>query len=158
MQIKEKWSKDEEGQLLTLDFGKNGKGISDELSIIGKRIEELSKDNCVYLHHESFIDTADDVYELKFVLIPISESEQPNPIMGKALTLGEKRCHIDFNPSSDDKIGTFKRMMANAIDYCNDELQNTEDGEAKRCFSIAMTELETAQMYGVKGIAKGLKK
>lgn len=74
------------------------------------------------------------------------------------MTLGEKRCHIDFNPSSDDKIGTFKRMMANAIDYCNDELQNTEDGEAKRCFSIAMTELETAQMYGVKGIAKGLKK
>ena len=75
----------------------------------------------------------------------------------RELTLGEKRCHITFNPSSDDKIGTFKRMMADAIDYCNNELKNTEDGEAKRCFSIAMTELETAQMYGVKGIAKGLK-
>jgi hypothetical protein len=73
------------------------------------------------------------------------------------LTLGEKRCHINFNPSSDDKIGTFKRMMAEAIDYCNDELNNTEDPEARRCFSIAMTELETAQMYAVKGIAKGLK-
>jgi hypothetical protein len=73
------------------------------------------------------------------------------------LTLGEKRCHINFNPSSDDKIGTFKRMMAEAIDYCNDELNNTEDSEARRCFSIAMTELETAQMYAVKGIAKGLK-
>jgi hypothetical protein len=75
----------------------------------------------------------------------------------KQMTLGEERCHINFNPSSDDKIGTFKRMIADAIDYCNAELQNTEDGEAKRCFSIAMTELETAQMYGVKGIAKGLK-
>ena len=74
------------------------------------------------------------------------------------MTLGEKRCHINFNPSSDDKIGTFKRMMADAIDYCNNELQQTEDGEAKRCFRIAMTELETAQMYGVKGIAKGLPK
>jgi hypothetical protein len=74
------------------------------------------------------------------------------------MTLGESRCHINFNPSSDDKIGTFKRMMANAIDYCNNELQSTVDGEAKRCFSIAMTELETAQMYAVKGIAKGLKK
>lgn len=73
------------------------------------------------------------------------------------MTLGEKRCHIGFNPSSDDKIGTFKRMMADAIDYCNFELNNTEDSEAKRCFSIAMTELETAQMYAVKGIAKGLK-
>jgi len=75
----------------------------------------------------------------------------------REMTLGEKRCHINFNPSSDDKIGTFKRMMADAIDYCNNELQSTEDPEAKRCFSIAMTELETAQMYGVKGIAKGLK-
>ena len=74
------------------------------------------------------------------------------------MTLGEKRCHINFNPSSDDKIGTFKRMMANAIDYCNHELSSTEDPEAKRCFSIAMTELETAQMYAVKGIAKGLPK
>jgi hypothetical protein len=34
----------------------------------------------------------------------------------------------------------------------------TEDPEAKRCFALAMTDLETAQMYGVKGIAKGLKK
>lgn len=76
----------------------------------------------------------------------------------QSMTLGESRCHINFNPSSDDKIGTFKRMMADAIDYCNNELQSTEDSEAKRCFSIAMTELETAQMYAVKGIAKGLKK
>jgi hypothetical protein len=76
MKIKEKWSKDEEVQLLTFDFGKNGNGISDELNIIGKRIEELSKDNCVYLHHKSFIDTADDVYELGFVLIPKSLQEE----------------------------------------------------------------------------------
>ena len=75
----------------------------------------------------------------------------------KQLTLGEKRCHVNFNPPSDDKIGQFKRMMADAIDYCNNELMATQDPEAKRCFSIAMTELETAQMYAVKGIAKGLK-
>jgi hypothetical protein len=73
------------------------------------------------------------------------------------MTLGELRCHINFNPSADDKIGTFKKMMADAIDYMNNEIMSTDDGEAKRCFSIAMTELETAQMYGVKGIAKGLK-
>lgn len=73
------------------------------------------------------------------------------------MTLGQKRVHLNFNPSEDDKIGMFKKMMADAIDFCNDESQNTEDGEAKRCFSIAMTELENAQMYGVKGIAKGLK-
>lgn len=83
----------------------------------------------------------------------------------RELTLGEKRCHINFNPSSDDKIGTFKRMMADAIDYCEDEiikavsLNPTQEGaeEQIRCFKIAQEHLETAQMYAVKGIAKGLK-
>jgi len=84
----------------------------------------------------------------------------------KELTLGEKRCHINFNPSSDDKIGTFKRMMADAIDYCEREiiLSRTTDSvtvdeftEQVRCFLIAQEHLETAQMYAVKGIAKGLK-
>jgi hypothetical protein len=75
----------------------------------------------------------------------------------REMTLGEKRCHIGFNPSADDKIGTFKRMMADAIDYMNNESNATTDPEAKRVFALAMTELETAQMYGVKGIAKGLK-
>jgi hypothetical protein len=81
------------------------------------------------------------------------------------LTIGEKRCHINFNPSSDDKIGTFKRMMADAIDFCEREIMlsrslktQTADEymEQVRCFKIAQDHLETAQMYAVKGIAKGL--
>jgi hypothetical protein len=81
----------------------------------------------------------------------------------RELTLGEKRCHINFNPSSDDKIGTFKRMMADAIDFCAEEIRIYEGNdfidfeEQCRCFEIAMEHLETAQMYAVKGIAKGLK-
>lgn len=79
------------------------------------------------------------------------------------MTLGEKRCHIDFNPSSDDKIGKFKRMMADAIDFLGQErlesiLSSEEYHEQARCFKIAMEHLETAQMYAVKGIAKGLNK
>jgi len=85
--------------------------------------------------------------------------EQPTQ---KPMTLGEKRCHIDFNPSSDDKIGAFKRMMADAIDFLDQErlesvLSGEEYLEQVRCFKIAMEHLETAQMYAVKGIAKGLK-
>jgi hypothetical protein len=79
----------------------------------------------------------------------------------RPMTLGEKRCHINFNPSSDDKIGKFKRMMADAIDFLNQEgydseLKHDEAYELNRCFQIAMESLETAQMYGVKGIAKSL--
>jgi len=76
----------------------------------------------------------------------------------RALTLGEQRCHVGFNPSQDNDIHTFKVMMAAAIDALMVHSEATVDPEAKRCFSIAMTELETAQMYGVKGIAKGLNK
>ena len=66
---------DQEIDLLVIDFGKNGLGITDELTIIAKRIEELSKTNYVYLHYDSFIDTADDVYTLKFVLSPKDEKQ-----------------------------------------------------------------------------------
>lgn len=80
----------------------------------------------------------------------------------KRFTLGEERCHINFNPSSNDRIGQFKRMMADAIDFCaiemyDSKLQGSEWIEQDRCFEIAMDHLETAQMYAVKGIAKGLK-
>lgn len=79
------------------------------------------------------------------------------------MTLGEKRCHLLFNPSGDDKIGTFKRMMADAIDFCEQErieslLSGEEYLEQVRCLKIAMEHLETAQMFAVKGIAKGLNK
>jgi formyltetrahydrofolate synthetase len=79
------------------------------------------------------------------------------------MTLGEKRCHINFNPSAHDKIGKFKRMMADAIDFCEKETQESllkdeEWHEQQRCFRIANEHLETAQMYAVKGIAKGLNK
>lgn len=59
---------DQEIELLVIDFGKNGQGITDELLLVGKRIEELSKVYNVYMHYDSFIDTADDVYTLKFVI------------------------------------------------------------------------------------------
>lgn len=84
-----------------------------------------------------------------------------NEAKTRPMTLGEKRCHINFNPSADGKIGTFKRMMADAIDFCDNELNKSSisisDYEQERCLIIAMEHLETAQMYAVKGIAKGLK-
>jgi hypothetical protein len=93
---------------------------------------------------------------MKFTPEEIAMSTRP-------MTLGEKRCHINFNPSEDDKIGKFKRMMADAIDFLDQEridsvLSGEEYLEQTRCFKIAMEHLETAQMYGVKGLAKSLNK
>lgn len=53
---------------LSINFGKNGYGLTDELITIGKRVKELSKYNLVYLA-DSFIDTLDDVYQLTFTLV-----------------------------------------------------------------------------------------
>lgn len=54
---------------LTIDFGKNKKGLSDELITIGNRINELSKTNTIFLR-DTFVDELDDVYQFKFVLLP----------------------------------------------------------------------------------------
>ena len=79
----------------------------------------------------------------------------------KELTLGERRVHLNFNPSSDDKIGQFKRMMADAIDFIEEIRVSNDNPDAKeinRCVAIAHTELETAKIYCVKAIEKTLNK
>jgi hypothetical protein len=58
-----------------VDFGKNGQGITNELVLIGKRIETLSEYYNVYMSSDSFIDAADDVYTLKFILSPKKEEQ-----------------------------------------------------------------------------------
>jgi hypothetical protein len=59
--------------VINFSFGKNGRGLSDELLEIGKFINTLSKDNHVYMT-DSFIDECDDVYDLKFRVTPYKEN------------------------------------------------------------------------------------
>jgi hypothetical protein len=61
-----------DGIELTIDFGKNKMGLSDELITIGQKINELSKSNTVLLL-DAFCDPADDVYQFKFLLTFKSE-------------------------------------------------------------------------------------
>ena len=57
---------------ITFSFGKNGWGLSDEMSKLGKKIEQLSQDNNVYIKDASF-DPLDDVYDITFSLEPIKK-------------------------------------------------------------------------------------
>ena len=59
---------------LVYSFGKNGPGLSDEFLQIGALINQLSKDNHVFLE-ESFIDACDDVYDFKFKVTPHEENK-----------------------------------------------------------------------------------
>jgi hypothetical protein len=58
-----------DGTVLSIDFGKNGQGLSDELITISERIKEISETNRVYLI-DTFVDQADDVYQFKFIYFP----------------------------------------------------------------------------------------
>lgn len=71
----------------------------------------------------------------------------------RELTYGEKAVGISFNPSGDTAVNTVKRYYAQIIDDMNSLRSNPEaTQEAKRLFSIAITEAQTAQMWAVKAI------
>ena len=59
--------------IINFSFGKNGQGLSNELIEIGTLIKQLSEDNHIHLI-ESSIDAVDDVYDLKFKIIPREEN------------------------------------------------------------------------------------
>ena len=55
---------DKEKGILTISFGKNGWGLSDELIKIGKVVQEYSRQNNIYIK-KCIIDTLDDVYDIE---------------------------------------------------------------------------------------------
>jgi hypothetical protein len=70
----------------------------------------------------------------------------------RELTFGEKAVQLTFNPSGNANVETIKRSFAAIIDFCNNARGQTSSGEAKRLYSVAITEAQTAQMWAVKAI------
>lgn len=69
------------------------------------------------------------------------------------LTFGQKAVGLNFNPSGDDAVANCKQGFANEIDRMNDLRGNPEStAEQKRLASIAITELQGAQMWAVKAL------
>ena len=69
------------------------------------------------------------------------------------LTFGQKAVGLTFNPSGSDEVDACKQGFANLIDQL-DMLRNHPDTspEKKRLCSVAITELQGAQMWAVKAI------
>lgn len=69
------------------------------------------------------------------------------------LTYGQRAVGITFNPGGNSEVDRCKQMFANCIDQQH-ELRNSEtsSAEQKRLASIAITELQGAQMWAVKAI------
>jgi len=70
----------------------------------------------------------------------------------KEMTFGEKAVGLTFNPSNDNAVDVAKRTCAVLIDQMHDLRNSTDNPEIKRMASVAITEIQTAQMWAVKAI------
>jgi hypothetical protein len=70
----------------------------------------------------------------------------------RGMTYGEQACGVDFNPSHDIVIGNIKQQFAKLVDKLNMERGSDKSPEQNRLLSIAITELQGAQMWAIKAI------
>lgn len=66
---------------------------------------------------------------------------------------GEKAVGLTFNPSGDKCVEVVKVRYAVLIDFLNAAREDAPaDGEARRLYSIAIIQAQTAQMWAVKAL------
>lgn len=75
----------------------------------------------------------------------------------RELTFGERAVGLSFNPAGDVPTQQIKEASAKLIDVLDGYRNATDDPEQKRMFSIAITEVQTGQMWGVKAATWRLK-
>lgn len=70
------------------------------------------------------------------------------------MTFGEKAVGMAFNPGGDPQVTLLKSGFAALIDQLNDMKPeyNGKPNERSRMLAIAITELQTAQMWAVKAV------
>lgn len=69
------------------------------------------------------------------------------------LTYGQKAVGISFNPGGSPNVNKIKELSAALIDELNEQREGAKannNGEMIRMYSVAITEVQTAQMWGVK--------
>lgn len=74
----------------------------------------------------------------------------------QAMSLGEERVRIKFNPSDNSLVSQIKQKSAELIDLCDLQAQAVRnaggrvDGEVLRLWALAQTHYEDAAMWAVK--------
>lgn len=68
------------------------------------------------------------------------------------LTFGQKAVGISFNPGGHPLVNAIKQKAAEYIDLLNEARDATDNPEVKRQLSVAITEAQTSQMWGVKAV------
>jgi hypothetical protein len=76
-------------------------------------------------------------------------------LQNRPFTFGEKACGVNFNPGGDPTVAQIKVDFAALVDNLNGVREVCNNGEKARMLSIAITELQTAQMWAVKAVTWG---
>ena len=68
-------------------------------------------------------------------------------------SVGFRRCGVSLDPSQDRRVAKINALSAGLMDAIADEMLalDPDDADGKRCMATAMTQLESAQMFAVKG-------
>lgn len=84
-------------------------------------------------------------------------SDQTNQATDRPpLDFGQRAVGISFNPSQHPLVNDIKVASAELINLLNNARASTADPDEKRMYSVAITEAQTAQMWGVKAATWGL--
>lgn len=70
----------------------------------------------------------------------------------KPMTFGEKACGVSFNPDGLEHVARLKFDFAQLVDSLNNTREASFNPEVKRMLSVAITELQTSQMWAVKAV------
>lgn len=71
----------------------------------------------------------------------------------KELTFGDRAVGLTFNPSNNKDVQAIKEAFAAVIELLDEYRRNPDTGpEVMRMLSVAITEAQTAQMWGVKAV------
>lgn len=101
----------------------------------------------------NYKDKFEDIDILKDGLSDQNKTQNNMVTLPTELTFGQKAVGLNFNPSGEDAVALCKKEFAIAIDRMNDFRNlSSSSQEAKRMASIAITELQTAQMWAVKAL------
>lgn len=71
------------------------------------------------------------------------------------LTYGQQAVGLAFNPSGNAAVHECKAGFAKLIDQMHDLRAHAQDPEQRRLASVAITEMQTAQMWAVKALTWG---
>lgn len=84
----------------------------------------------------------------------MNDNSTGGEVAQRELTFGERAVGLTFNPGNSPEVTAVKTAYAALIDQLNDmkPAYNGKPNEKSRMLAVAITELQTSQMWAVKAI------